>query len=459
MDSIGLCELNQIIQDTIKTSLDNSFWVKAEIAQIKENFSGHCYLELVEKTPLGDKIIAQSKAMIWGNTYRILKPYFQTTTNRSLTAGLKILIRVKIDFHPVFGLSLVITDIDPAYTAGDLALRKAETIKRLKDDGIFDMNREVELPLVPQRIALISSETAAGHLDFVSHLKNNPYKYNFQITLFQAFMQGEKAELSIIEALNEIYNNIDDFDIVAIIRGGGSQTDLNCFDTYDMACNVAQFPLPVITGIGHEQDDSVVDMVACLRMKTPTAAAAYLIDTLYEFESLLDEKKEQVVDFFTDYLNEQKQVLAETLHTLPTYMNKVFNREQSVLQHLSHKLNNRVNIRLTREVYKNKLLLANFSNGINRYLSRQESNISNKLHNLRKASAVCLQNSAGQIKHYESIALLSDPQHILKKGFSITLLNNRPITDASAVKAGDLISTHLYKGTVESTILPSNNND
>ena len=455
MNSISLFELNQIIQETIKTSLDDSFWVKAEIAQIKENFSGHCYLELVEKTTLGDKLLAQSKAMIWSNTFRILKPYFQTSTNRSLSAGMKILIRVKVEFHPVFGLSLVITDIDPAYTLGDMALRKVETIKKLKDDGIFDMNRELELPLVPQRIALISSDTAAGHLDFITQLKNNPYGYHFHISLFQAFMQGEKAESSIIEALNNIYNRINEFDVVAIIRGGGSQTDLNCFDGYDITSNIAQFPLPVITGIGHEQDDSVVDMVACLRMKTPTAAAAYLVDMLNEFECLIDERKDWAIEWFHSFLQEQSSLLENALRNLPLSMNRIFHKEQVFMQNLAYKLKHALTIKIANENYKNKLLLASTQNTFNRYILRQHTKLEHYLHTLKQATIHCLQRGSSTLAHYQSVAQLSDPQQILKKGFSITLLNGQPVTDASAAKTGDLISTRLYQGSIKSTVLPN----
>jgi exodeoxyribonuclease VII large subunit len=264
---ITLFQLNTTIRDTLKTYVRDSYWVVAEIAQVKENFNGHCYLELFEKDQASDRIIAQAKATIWATTYRMLKPYFETSTSRKFSSGLKVLICVKVDFHEVFGLSLNITDIDPTYTLGDLALKKAETIRQLKEENVFDMNHELELALVPQRIAIISSKTAAGFTDFITHILSNPFQYKFELCLFPASMQGDKAEESIISALEQINEAESLFDAVVIIRGGGSQTDLSCFDNYWLATHIAQFPLPVLTGIGHEQDDSVVDMVAHTRLK------------------------------------------------------------------------------------------------------------------------------------------------------------------------------------------------
>lgn len=453
MKQLSLSELSQMVQQAIRASLDESFWVKAEIAQIKENYSGHCYLELVEKTPQGDKIVAQSKAMIWSNTYRILKPYFQTCARQNLCAGIKILVRVKVDYHPVFGLSLVIYDIDPAYTVGDLAMRKMAIIKQLQDDGIFDMNHELQMPLVPQKIAIISSETAAGYLDFISHLQNNQYGYHFDISLFPAYMQGEKAETSIIEAFDCIYQNAGKYDLVAIIRGGGSQTDLSCFDSYEIASNVAQFPLPVLTGIGHEQDDSVTDMVACLRMKTPTAAAEYLINTLFEFECRLEEKTRWAIDYFEQHLEEQKQGLNDLLERLPDFLDTVFLKENMLLQQLNYKLAKFVDKKIDQETYSNKLLITRLENVLKRNITSQETTIDYKIKDLQQAITNFFKYQKNKIIQFESTAHLSDPEHILKKGFSITLLNSKPILDASQLTEGEIITTRFYKGEKKSKII------
>ncbi|MGM0505145.1 MAG: exodeoxyribonuclease VII large subunit, partial [Bacteroidota bacterium] len=268
---ISLLELNQSIREKIKFNFPESIWVVAEISELKINRNGHCYLELIEKEAISENIIAKSRATIWAFTFRMLKPYFESVTGHELISGLKILVQVTVEFHELYGFSLNITDIDPNYTLGDLAQKKAETLRKLEEDGIINMNRELEFPIVPQKIAVISSETAAGYQDFMHQLTHNKYGYTYYIKLFPAIMQGLKAEESIIDTLERIFQHDHFFDIVVIIRGGGSQADLNCFNNYLLAANVAQFPIPVLTGIGHDKDESIVDLVACQKLKTPTA--------------------------------------------------------------------------------------------------------------------------------------------------------------------------------------------
>jgi exodeoxyribonuclease VII large subunit len=237
----------------------------AEISELNMNRSGHCYLELIEKDSLSDKIIAKSRATIWAFTFRTLKAYFETTTGETLRGGLKVLLKASIEFHEVFGFSLNIQDIDPQYTLGDLARKKAQIIQQLTSEGVLDMNKGLPFPLVPQRIAVISSETAAGYGDFLNQLETNSFGYCFFTELFPAIMQGDKASESIILALEHVYSHIDEFDLVAIMRGGGSKSDLNCFDDYELAYFITQFPLPILTGIGHERDDR------CSRRPRPDA--------------------------------------------------------------------------------------------------------------------------------------------------------------------------------------------
>ena len=278
----SLYELNNIIKSAIGYALPDTYWVVAEIADIKLNQKGHCYLELVEKED--SKIIAQVKANIWAYEYRKLSLKFQAVTNESLRPGMKVLLLVAVTFHEVYGLSLNVKDIDPSYTMGEMALKKREVIERLTKEGLMELNKSLSLPIVPQRIAVISSPTAAGYGDFFDHLDNNPYGYKFIHILFPALMQGAEAEQSIISALRKVRQKRDLFDVLVIIRGGGSVIDLNCFDSYNLASQVAQLPLPVITGIGHEKDDTVVDMTAHTKMKTPTAVAEFLISGLRSFE-------------------------------------------------------------------------------------------------------------------------------------------------------------------------------
>ena len=288
-ESFTLYELQRIIGAAIEQFLAKPIWVSAEIAEIKLNASGHCYLELVERdkdSASGKAAKAQSRAVIWKSHYPRLAAKFEGATGRALSAAMKILVEVAVSFHPVYGLSLQITDIDPTYTLGDIERQKEITIARLKADGVWDMNRELSVPRVVQRVAIVSSATAAGYRDFMQELASSPY--NIHTTLFEATMQGEGSEQSIADALTAIAEREEEFDAVAIIRGGGSTTDLECFNAYLTALCVAQFPIPVLTGIGHDKDVSIVDMVAAIPLKTPTAVAAWICNTAERFDGELE---------------------------------------------------------------------------------------------------------------------------------------------------------------------------
>lgn len=288
-ESFTLYELQRIIGAAIEQFLAKPIWVSAEIAEIKLNASGHCYLELVERdkdSASGKAAKAQSRAVIWKSHYPRLAAKFEGATGRALSAAMKILVEVAVSFHPVYGLSLQITDIDPTYTLGDIERQKEITIARLKADGVWDMNRELSVPRVVQRVAVVSSATAAGYRDFMQELALSPY--NIHTSLFEATMQGEGSEQSIADALAAIAEREEEFDAVAIIRGGGSTTDLECFNAYLTALCVAQFPLPVLTGIGHDKDVSIVDMVAAIPLKTPTAVAAWICNTAERFDGELE---------------------------------------------------------------------------------------------------------------------------------------------------------------------------
>jgi len=272
-EKLSLTELQLIIKDSLYLALPDMYWVVAEISEIKENYNGHCYLELVEKHPDEISIRSRVKAVIWSSRYRFIKSFFENSAGESLRDGLKILIRVKIEYHEIYGLSLVINDIDPAFTIGEMALKRQQILKKLEDEGVITMNRDLDFPVVPQRIAVISSANAAGYTDFMKHLKENSFGYVFYTALIETPMQGRETESGLIKALERIASHLDKFDLAVIIRGGGSQTDLSWFDNYNIAYYITQFPLPVITGIGHEKDLSVTDIVAHRSLKTPTAVA------------------------------------------------------------------------------------------------------------------------------------------------------------------------------------------
>lgn len=275
---IGLFQLQELIRKSLENSFREEIWVRGEISEIKNNPAGHCYITLVEKDEAGNGLTAKASAIIWASSYRIIKPYFETSTGTSLSSGMNILVKVQIQYSELYGLSLIVRDIDPAFTMGELEIARQKTIVRLKQEGMFDMNSTLSLPLLPKRFAVISSEQAAGYRDFMRHLHENEYGFYFETTLFPAPVQGKDAPEGIIAALDEIAGAIDKYDAVLILRGGGGAMDLICFDDYALAVNVAQFPIPVITGVGHDHDYHVVDMVAHTNLKTPTAVADFFID-------------------------------------------------------------------------------------------------------------------------------------------------------------------------------------
>ena len=264
-----------MVRRSLQTCFPDALWVQAELSDVRANASGHCYLEFVQKDASGNSLVAKARGIIWAGTFARLKPYFERETGQAFVSGIKVLVKVTVGFHELYGYSLTVTDIDPTYTLGDMARRRREILERLKQEGVLTLNKELELPELAQRIAVISSPTAAGYGDFCKQLRDNAFGFVFYPCLFPAVMQGDKVEASVISALNRIYEKFDRWDAVVIIRGGGATSDLSGFDTYDLAVNCAQFPLPVITGIGHERDDTVIDMVAHTRVKTPTAAAEF----------------------------------------------------------------------------------------------------------------------------------------------------------------------------------------
>ena len=275
---LSLLELNNLVRGAVSEAFPGTCWVRAEMSDVRTNASsGHCYLEFIEKNPITGQLVARARGSIWAKTFRMLKPYFEMETGQLFASGLKVLVKVSVEFHELYGYSLTVLDIDPAYTLGDMLRKRMEIIRQLKEEGVFTLNKELPFPVLPKRIAVITSPTAAGYEDFLNQLANNKAGYPFYPKLFPALMQGERTEESVIAALDRIYHHIDCFDVVVIIRGGGSTSDLNSFDSYLLAANCAQFPLPVITGIGHERDDTILDMVAHTRMKTPTAVAEFLI--------------------------------------------------------------------------------------------------------------------------------------------------------------------------------------
>ncbi|MCX7862800.1 MAG: exodeoxyribonuclease VII large subunit [Bacteroidales bacterium] len=445
----SLSQIAAIIKEIFSISFNDFFWVRAEISEIHENKNGHCYLELIEKDKLSDRIVARFKAIIWSSTYRFLKPYFEQHTQTTLKAGINIQVKVQLEYNELYGISLIILDIDPTYTVGDFELKRAQVIQKLIADGVFEMNKLLEMPLVPQRIAVISSETAAGFQDFVNHLENNEYHFRYEIKLFKALMQGDEAEASIIEALDKI--NYEQFDVVVITRGGGSRSDLSCFDSYLLALHICQYPLPVISAIGHERDVSVVDMVAHTREKTPTAAAHFIISKTLEFWNLIENINQNILHR-TELFVEQQGVKLQHLIQKIFYIKEKHNEYEyffyelfrdyhtllnSFINNKLLELNNNFNvikINYTKAFQKNAALLQIKQNEL---LNKTQQNINNKIQHIINA---------------EKLIAKQDPSHILKKGFSITKKNGKTIKKSTEVNSGDELITTFYNGQVTSYV-------
>ena len=288
-----LRQLNLMVRDAIEMQMPDEYWVEAELSECRER-GGHCYMELIEKDEQTNTPVARASAKCWRQTWQVMQPHFERVTGQPLHAGLKVLLRVYAQYHEAYGFSWIVTDIDPTYTIGDMARKRQEIIRQLKEEGVFDLQRELHIPLFAQRIAVISAAGAAGYGDFCRQLEDNEYGFKFEVTLFPAIMQGEQVEQSVIAALNKIYSLTSHFNVVVIIRGGGATADLSGFDTLALAENVAQFPLPIITGIGHDRDESILDMVSNTRVKTPTAAAALLIDNLRQVLERLNSAQQRI---------------------------------------------------------------------------------------------------------------------------------------------------------------------
>ncbi len=429
--AVSLYEMLGQIKAAMKSYLPQSWWVVGEISEIKINYSGHCYLELIEKEESNESVKAKARATIWSSAFRMIQPYFETSTQTRLAAGIKIMVKVSAEFHELYGFSLNITDIEPSYTIGDLARQKLEIIQRLKAEGVFDMNRSLPFPAIPQRIAIISSKTAAGYGDFVNQLTRNSYGYHFDIRLFQAVMQGQEAEQSVIGALDEIYAREEFFDAVVIIRGGGSQTDLNCFNSYWLNLNICQFPLPILTGIGHEQDDTIADMVANKRLKTPTAVAEFLIGCFSEADQEIAGRSLDLYNLVKDRIQLEKNRLDRAVMKLkPAITSRLdHNRNQLVLKSVKMKS-------ITGRLLQNESnSLQSMKNQLNNRISHYLKNAQHKLEMLDKK------------KQY------LDPFHILKRGYSITYHQGKVVKNASLLKPDDILETKLSEGTIKSKTL------
>lgn len=403
---ITLYDLQRMVRTTVEECFATPLWVSAEISELKVNRSGHCYLNLIEKGNSEGAPRAEARAVIWRNNYTQIDAMFREATGSPLSSGIGVLVRVVVTYHEIYGFSLQIIDLDPNYTLGDVERRRRETIERLKEDGVWDMNRELSLPRPLLRIAVVSSATAAGYRDFMTEIGSSPF--NFNVTLFEATMQGEGAEESVVNALSAIAERESDFDIAVIIRGGGSTSDLALFDSYRIALYVTQMPMAVITGIGHDKDVSVVDMVAHYMCKTPTAVGAFLVDSA---------KAE--LNTIYDLSNEFRQLSEQMLNNQSSYL------------------------------AQRKLELCHLAS----------QNISNHSHNLsaieqsiKELSSHIIATEEQRIESFKRLTESYSLDNILKLGFALVQTSEGIITSACGVGIGDQIEITLHNGTISAVV-------
>ena len=429
--ALSLFQLLGQVKSALKKEMPVPGWVIAEISEMKVNYSGHCYLELIEKEEAGESIRAKARATIWSSVFRMLQPYFETTTHTRLSAGMRVMVKVTVEFHELYGFSLNIADIEPSYTIGELAKQKQEVINRLKAEGVYDMNRSLQLPELPQKIAVISSKTAAGYGDFMNQLTGNPYGYKFYLKLFPAVMQGDEAEQSIIGALDRIYTHEEFFDVVVIIRGGGAQSELNCFNSYWLTSHICQFPLPVLTGIGHEQDETIADLVAHTRLKTPTAVAEFLIGLFREADIRISELSTSLVDIVTEQVQEKKGHLNRILIVL----------KPAIKERLSA---NSGNLRFQ---------FVQIAGAVKQRLIKETGSLNRRSDKLRIAVKENLNRQRHLLELLDKKNGYLDPFLILKRGYSVTYCKGKVIKDPGMVSSHEIIETKLAGGILKSETL------
>lgn len=429
MTAITLLEFNRRVNRLLQNEAVQRCWVLAETSDVMLR-GGHCYLELVQKNPDTGQTVAKARAIIWASRYAVLRRMFEDATGQAFGSGLNVMVEVNANFHEQFGYSLLINNINPTYTLGDMARQRMEIINRLKREGIIDLNRQLEWAAVPQRVAVISAPGAAGYGDFMHQLHNNASGVKFYTCLFAAVMQGVNTVPSVIAALDRINGHIDLFDCVVIIRGGGSTSELNAFDNYDLAANIAQFPLPVISGIGHDRDNTVVDAVSSVRVKTPTAAAEWLSGRAQEALDRLGALSDTVVDVASQMLSGARQQLAYYTSGIPLMAENIIVRHRAKLQAFAGVIPERVAGRI----------------------DSSRKDLSFLAQRVRMAAWQRLDSERMRIDGLEKQVGLLSPERVLKRGYSLTLKDGKAVTDSASLKKGDVLVSRFAAGETRSIV-------
>ncbi len=459
--TFSLLELTSEVKETLSRSFPQTLWVKGEINEIRQSVSGHCYIELVEKDEATDNIVAKARATIWAYIFRMLKPYFEMSTGQQLESGISVMLAVNIEFHNVYGFSLDVKDIDPAYTLGDIEKKRLETIKKLEEDGVFDMNRKLQIPDLPKHIAVISSSTAAGYQDFLHQLENNEKKFVFNVKLFPALMQGNNAADSVVEALESVYERQHEFDVVAIIRGGGATSDLNAYNSYHLASHIAQFPVPVLTGIGHERDTTVADMVACRSFKTPTAVSAFLVDIFAGVDNYIFEISEKLAGRVTSMVSHHKNQIDGINQRIAPVLR--FARERAFREsaNLQERIDDAAKAYIKNKKQRFGFAVSQFSYlSMSSYIKPERVRLENLGDSLYKRVIYYRKRLHERLLVVENNISLSDPANLLKKGYAMVIQDQRVVKSVKALKMNDNMETIMKDGRILSRvkeIFPDNN--
>ena len=406
MDTLSLYELNRLIRITLREGMPDTYWVQAELSEVRVAYNGHCYVELVQKAERGNMLLAKARGTIWANIYKMLKPYFENETGQAFTAGIKVLLQVSVEFHEQYGMSLTVHDIDPTYTLGDMARRRREILMQLEDEGVLTLNKELPMPVLPQRVAVISAASAAGYGDFCDQLVGNPYGFVFYPKLFPAVMQGDRVEETVIAALDRIAAERDEWDVVVIIRGGGATSDLSGFDTYALAANCAQFPLPIITGIGHERDDTVLDMISHTRVKTPTAAAEYFIAALTDTAAQLNDLVASLTAGVTERMHREEKRIEQLAQRIPALFSVLYTKQMYRIEQIEQRIQTALQQTLIKHTHRLELI--------------------------------------------EKILEGASPKQILQRGYTITRCEGRVVRDVALLPEGAVFTTEFADGEVKS---------
>ena len=429
-NAVSLLELNNIVRRLLEIEMPETYWVKAEISTMQVAYNGHCYMELVQKDSTGGNFVAKARANVWKSTFQPLRTRFEMETGQKLSAGLNVLLEVSVSFHEQYGYALVVHNIDPTYTMGDMARRRKEILARLEADGVLELNKELKIPMLPQRIAVISSATAAGYGDFCNPLNGTQYGFGFSVSLFSAVMQGDRAESSIISALDSIAIRAKDFDVVVIIRGGGATSDLNCFDSYMLAMNIANFPLPIITGIGHERDDTVIDMVSHTRVKTPTAAAELLIGVVLDSAAHLQQLSVRFADRIRVLMEEEKHRMTVLSQKIPSLFSILKIKQENLMEQLLIKALVAARKNIADEKYNQNRFEERLSVSAKNYMTAQKH----------------------RLELLERSVDVADPVHVLQRGYSLTICNGHVVKSVGELNPGDKLTTRFADGKIESTV-------